>query len=276
MSRSSLHVSVDPPADASLDDLSTRGFSTVRDVLQQGLVSHMESGSEWFRSADVQIVVDQCQFDAHYSMVQVSVGGDINGEPLAAEVFQAEISAPLGRDTVALATGGLAGLALSDAVDSALERLRSDQPVPHPNALDQQLLFQILEFIDRAAGRAASPAAQLWDRVRRVRWIAAAAALVGVAVLGLTRGGLTSNGLLGGLMFGALSAPLAFLLAHLIGLLRMPDEFFTTETAGKKVLVMTGVGSVGGLRGVAVVASIFLVACFAGVLYMVWGIAGWN
>ena len=54
-------------------------------------------------------------------------------------------------------------------------------------------------------------------------------------MLGLARGGL-ANGMIAGLMFGALAAPLAFLIAHSVGLLMMPESFFTTEAAvGAKI-----------------------------------------
>jgi hypothetical protein len=56
----------------------------------------------------------------------------------------------------------------------------------------------------------------------------------------------------------------------------MPTSFFTTETAGKKALLMTGVGSVGALRVVVLFAVIFLVAALMGVLILAWGSANWN
>jgi hypothetical protein len=99
---------------------------------------------------------------------------------------------------------------------------------------------------------------------------------VGVLVLGLVRGGISYKGIVAGLMCGGLAAPLAFLIVHCAGLFVMPTSFFTTETAGKKALLMTGVGSVGALRVVVLFAVIFLVAALMGVLILAWGSANWN
>ena len=274
MQQQPFSVSVTSPKALAL--ASVHGLEIVKEVLQRGIRQHLESGRDWFQSADLVIGVNECRFEGTYARVEVAVQGRVNDMGIPAKNFQAEVSAPVSNQTMALATGGLVGVVVQAAVDSALENLRSERPTPHPNALDQQILFQLLDHLDAAVGRTATPDGLHWNRFMVQRWIAGLAMFVAVLVVGLVRAGLSSTGLTAGLMFGALSAPLAFLLVHCLGLFTMPASFFTTETAGKKALLMTGVGSVGALRIVVILAMLMLMAAQLGVLFLVWGSANWD
>jgi hypothetical protein len=272
--QSAFAISIAPSEQLSTSDAN--GFSLVESLLQRGIRQHLESGNEWFRSADLSIRVTDCRFEGTYARVNVSVSGHVNDADLPQKEFAAEISAPVGSDTMATAAGGMAGAALQQAVDAAIEKLKSDNPTPHPDALDQKILFQLLEYLDHVVGRSTSPSGMRWNGIRRIRWIAGGAAFVVVMVLGLVRGGLSTNGAIAGLLFGTLAAPLAFLIVHCAGLFVMPASFFTTETAGKKAMLMAGVGSVGALKVAMIIAAIFLAACLVGDLVMVWESANWK
>jgi hypothetical protein len=248
----------------------------VAEALQRGVREHLESGRDWFHSADLLIQVEDCRFDGTYARVAATMQGHVNTAEIEAKEFAADISSPVGKQTMALATGGLAGLAAQNAIDSVVENLRSDQATSHANPLDQKVLFQLLEHLDATVGRMASPTGLRWKRIAGQRWIAALVMFAAVLILGLVRGGLASRGIVAGLMCGGLAAPLAFLIVHCAGLFAMPASFFTTETAGKKALHMTGVGSVGALRVVVVVAILVLVAALIGTVILAWGSANWN
>lgn len=245
---------VDPKSDVDEQPL--------RRAITAAVAAHLKARSASVRTADLTIEVTKCVCKDHRCQLVVELGGTINSNPLSRRCKATRNPNATSRAGASGVLGALAVRAVSMAITAIANQAFTGRASSEPfRQCFEEVMAEVAITLDKGMGLAESSTAQLWSKFSLARWIAAGGVFALLLCWIVVERG--TKAFLFGVIVGAWPAGAVFFLVHLVGLMMMPDSFFTEDPRGRKALARAGVKSLGSLRMLCIVLGMVLLGVLA-------------